>query len=189
MAICKFNQNRFCKYLSHCRNQHVNENCQEIKCENKSCPKRHPKTCKFFQLYNRCKFGEYCAFAHVENPLLVEIKNMKIKHATLEYEMNEKNNEILDLKVKVEVLEDIMNEVVMRVENITTPTKKGTKKRRRVRQTVTPSPADKADDELDREHPQIEEVHGPGVESQTDQESEKELTAEEILALYDSGQE
>ena len=120
----------------------------------------------------------------------MEIKNMKIKHATLEYEMNEKNNEILDLKVKVEVLEDIMNEVVMRVENITTPTKKGTKKRRRVRQTVTPSPAHKADDELDREHPQIEEDHGGhGVESQTDQESEKELTAEEILALYDSGQE
>ena len=40
---------------------------------------------------------------------------------------------------KVEILEAVVNEVVSRVENITTPTKKETKKRRRVNQTPSPS--------------------------------------------------
>ena len=184
-SICKFNQNGFCKFLSHCRNPHINKNCQESNCERKSCLKRHPKVCKFYQLYNRCKFGEYCAFAHHENPLLKEMENLKIKCAILEETLNEKCNEVDDLKVQVEVLEHIVNEVVSRVENITTPTKKGTKKRRRVKQT--PSPAHRGEDDF---QPSVEEDHGQGqgvhpqTEGDTDQ-SDREITAEEILKMYE----
>ena len=187
-TICKFNQIGFCKFLSYCRNMHINEKCSEIKCEDRNCLKRHPKICKFYQLYNRCKFGEYCAFTHKENAQVTEMKELKNKCATMDYDLNEKGNEILDLKVKLEVLEEVVKQVVRRVEGITTPTKEGTKKRRRVKQTLTPSPTPRSN--TDHEH--VEEELGQRSHTQTDQDtdpSDRELTAEEILALYDSGQE
>ena len=111
-----------------------------------------------------------------------------MKHATLEYDMNEKQNEVLDLQIKVEVLEAVVNDVVSRVETITTPTKKGTKKRRRVKQTPSPA-AHKSDADLEQP---VEGAHCRGVHPQeacnTDQ-SDTEITAEEILKMYDSGQE
>ena len=119
----------------------------------------------------------------------MEVNKLRIKCDTLEEDVNEKGNEILDLKIKVEVLEHVLNEVVSRVENITTPTKQGTKKRRRVKQMLTPSPAPKGDGDL--EHP-LEDDHGQGVHSQTDVDTDKsdnEITAEDILKMYDSGQE
>ena len=188
-TICKFNQFGFCKFLSHCRRHHVNEICLEM-CNNCNCPKRHPKTCKFFEKYNRCKFGEYCAFAHKENPLVKEINTLKINEQILKEDLNDTGNEVLDLKKKVEQLENLVEELVNRVENITTPTKKGTKKRRRVKQSVTPSPS-KKDDKEDLEHePTSEEAQGQGGHAQTNEDSdqsENEITVEEIMKIYESG--
>ena len=182
--ICQYNKYGFCKFLSQCRDQHCNEVCQESNCESRNCPRRHPKICQYFERYNRCKFGEYCAFAHRENLIVTEIKKMKIKYDTLEVELNDKRNEVFDLKVKVEALEKLVEEVVIRVESNTTPTKKSSKKRRRVRQT--PSPAHDAVDDRD------EGIHGQGVHAQTDQDSdqsEKSITAEEIVKMYESEKE
>ena len=183
-SICKYNKFGFCKFLTSCRNYHVNEKCQEISCENRTCLKRHPKICKYFELYNRCKFGEYCAFEHRENPLLKEINKLNIKCGTLEGDLNDKLNEVFDLRKKVEALEQVLEEVVIRVETITTPTKKGSTKRRRVKQTVTPSPTHKAGKAP--EHP-VEVNHAPGEKSQTDQDqSDEDITAEEIMRMYES---
>ena len=59
-----------------------------------------------------------------------------------------KNNEVLELKMKV--LKEVVNAVVNSMENITTPTNRGTRKRRKVKQT--PSPAHNDADETDLEH-------------------------------------
>ena len=107
----------------------------------------------------------------------------------MEYDLNEKRNEVLNLKRKLEVLEDVVQKVVSRVETITTPTKKGTKKRRRIKQTPTPSPSHKGEAELVQP---VEEDHGQGAQHQADRDSDQSdcsLTAEDILKLYDSGQE
>ena len=29
-----------------------------------TCPKRHPRMCKFFAMYGRCRFAEKCFFLH-----------------------------------------------------------------------------------------------------------------------------
>ena len=190
-SICKFNQHGFCKFQSYCRKMHVSEHCMETKCENENCLKRHPKNCKFYDAYNRCKFGEYCAFAHKENPLVKEMKTLKISHAILSEDLNEKANEVMDLKDKVEALETIVMELVNRVENIVTPTQKGTNKRRRLKQTLTPSPNKKNEDidDKDIEDP-TEEVHDKEGTTQTGQDSdegESEITVEEIMKMYESG--
>ena len=191
-TICKFNQFGFCKFLSNCRKHHINENCQETVCENRNCLKRHPKNCKYFDLYKRCKFGVYCAFAHREDPLVKDIKALKLNYAILAEDLNDKRNEVDDLKVKVEVLENIVIEVMNRVENITTPTKKGTRKRRRVKQTPSPPQVHKPDGvgAVEPNEPVEEDLDGNSVKSQTEweqEESENEISVEEILKMYESG--
>ena len=56
----------------------------------------------------------------------------------LEENLNDKSNENLEMKERFD--ENIVSELMVRVEAVTTPTKRGTKKRRRVKQNVTPSP-------------------------------------------------
>ena len=104
----------------------------------------------------------------------------------LEYYLNEKANEILGLKVQLEVLKEVVKEVVSRVENITTPTKTGTKKRRRVKQTLTPSPTPKSNADLDHVEEELGNQYLPDHETDL---SEMEITDEEIIAMYDTGQE
>ena len=82
-------------------------------------------------------------------------------------------------------------ELVNRVENIATPTKKGTNKRRRLKQTLTPSPNKKNEDidDKDLEDP-TDEVHDKKGTIQTGQDSdecESEITVEEIMKMYESG--
>ena len=92
-SICKFNQSGFCKYKEHCRKQHVMDVCPTSMCNNMSCLLRHPKVCKFFLSFMRCKFGEACAFLHgpdkqtdAENisELEQEIQHVKAKISEVE---------------------------------------------------------------------------------------------------------
>ena len=63
-TICKFNQSGFCKFQSHCRKHHIMEICPNHKCTNMTCVLRHPKLCKYFTNFRRCKFEESCAYLH-----------------------------------------------------------------------------------------------------------------------------
>ena len=90
----------FCKFGDKCRKHHIYEICSEVNCENKNCFKRHPKTCKFYDMYKRCNFNDYCIYAHRESPKVCEINILKIKVETLEEDINDKSNEVMDFKEK-----------------------------------------------------------------------------------------
>ena len=62
--VCRFSKFGYCKYKENCRKIHFNEICKETRCATKSCSKRHPKMCRFFQFYGNCKFGEFCHYNH-----------------------------------------------------------------------------------------------------------------------------
>ena len=70
--------------------------------------------------------------AHRENEEPIEINALIVRIETLEIDLNERGNEVIDLDVKVEALELIVKEIDERVNNITTPSKKEQKKRRRI---------------------------------------------------------
>ena len=107
-----------------------------------------------------------------------------MNYAIIAEDLNDKRNEVSDLKEKVEALEDIVMEVVNRIESITTPTKKGTKKRRRIKQTPSPLQTVKTDRcDVEPKHP-VEELHS---QETGHGESENEITAEEINKMYESG--
>ena len=67
LNVCRYFKFGFCKFTDMCKFMHVNQCCENPSCEIKQCNLRHPRICKFYRDYNRCKFGEWCAFKHVEH--------------------------------------------------------------------------------------------------------------------------
>ena len=113
-GICKFNQNGFCKFGERCRNRHINEICDKESC--KSCQLRHPKRCRYFFLNGSCKFGVNCAYRHENSPekikiddlerklneAIEKIENLKEIVLELKSELEEKRNEMMAKKQKVQ---------------------------------------------------------------------------------------
>ena len=94
-TICKFNQTGFCKFLSHCRNQHVMDIYPTNQCKDMHCVLRHPRTCKFFSNFGRCKFDEECAYLH------------NSRNQTIDLEIRELESELRKTKTKIKELENI----------------------------------------------------------------------------------
>ena len=103
--VCTHYQFGFCKHKNFCRRRHVEEKCESLGCDTRNCEKRHPISCKYFQVYKRCKFGEFCAFDHKPSydPLQEEIKTLKAKIDVVEKEINLKNTEILHALERIEI--------------------------------------------------------------------------------------
>ena len=64
-AICMFYKYGFCKFKTNCKNKHVTKVCDDEKCSQSICQKRHPRMCRFFHNYGSCKLGITCAYSHV----------------------------------------------------------------------------------------------------------------------------
>ena len=196
--ICNHDKYGYCKFTQVCRKYHVQEICLENKCEHQNCLKRHPKNCRFFSIYQRCKFGEYCAFKHSENEQRKEIDELKDKVKHLEDKDSDKSKDILELNDRIEMLyatveqlvterEDNLNEAVKAHE--TTPAVKGNKKRRKVKQHPTPSPThqhpapNKTLNQRTAHHHEDDGDHA--VTNNLTGYDTKALTAEEIAKLYE----
>ena len=60
----------FCKYKhKKCRFLHPENRCKDymknLKCDNKDCPDRHPKVCKWQKTRSGCRRGDECEYLHV----------------------------------------------------------------------------------------------------------------------------
>ena len=96
--ICTFNKNGYCKYQEVCRKQHENKMCENSSCDILRCRFRHPRPCKYYKRYKRCKFDP-CAFLHIDNDegfekLKSDNQNMQCRITLLE----EKLDKFLDTK-------------------------------------------------------------------------------------------
>ena len=93
--VCKFFQFGHCKFADKCRKRHIREICQE-ECRDENCQLRHPKHCRFFVKYKRCKFGDFCSYKHRES--------------SPEFEYSEIQKELISLKSKIECFEKLIEE-------------------------------------------------------------------------------
>ena len=91
-SICLHNKFGHCKFRETCRHPHNNEICEETNCEINKCSKRHPKSCRYFKDFNRCKFGDFCSFVHRE-----------LKNDAKEQELNEVKARLVNLENIVKV--------------------------------------------------------------------------------------
>ena len=113
--------------------KYVDELCGDYSCDTSVCIKRHPKQCKFYKYYNRCKFNP-CKYSHTskENEKMKEIdekvceiedllKNKidignKIK--IYDEKINSLENTIKSLEVKIMNQNEIINEITKRENNV-----------------------------------------------------------------------
>ena len=96
--ICKHNQKGFCKFGQQCRNRHEKEICGKSDCDQVDCEKRHPQPCRFFMIYEFCKFGDECAYLH------------KVRSETLK--IRELVDRIVASEEKIRYLETLMKQQV-----------------------------------------------------------------------------
>ena len=73
--------------------------------------KRHPRVCRFWREFGRCKFSEYCSYRHkfsaVQEPNAAfesDLHDIKAKLENLENQLREKDNEISELNTRIENL-------------------------------------------------------------------------------------
>ena len=104
--ICNYNKFGFCKFGENCRKQHVNEICEEMSCDVRSCVQRHPRECKFYKEYQRCKFGEWCHFAHIHKE--TEMQRITLENENMQRKLSELENKMLD---KDKVIEYILEKL------------------------------------------------------------------------------
>ena len=88
-TICQFSKFGHCRFSVNCRLLHVKEICESESCETSKCPKRHPKACKFYAEYRRCKFGDYCSYSHDIKELFKEDTELRLE--TLEKDVKNKD--------------------------------------------------------------------------------------------------
>ena len=102
VKVCKYNQTGFCKFNEHCRNRHEDEICGNSKCDNMECEKRHPRPCKYYLLYDFCKFGDNCAYLHKEREDKTVMKDLKNRLEVAEDRIKCLEKQILQLGVEKE---------------------------------------------------------------------------------------
>ena len=144
VAICLHNKFGFCKHGEKCRNRHIQEICNNDECKVNECARRHPKECRYFRLFKRCKFGEYCAFSHEIplDPAFEELKVVKQNLKDLEKEVRDKNEEIKDILKNIEKSLNALN-LLKVLPNSTTKNNISTNKSTLTMVSVNPSNTEK----------------------------------------------
>ena len=111
--ICLYNKFGHCKFRETCRLQHINEICEIPSCETETCLKRHPRSCRFFTDFKRCKFGTYCSFSHKIPDTSLEVqengnvlREMISRLNTLETVVKQNENEVKNVNEKLKTVEE-----------------------------------------------------------------------------------
>ena len=101
-TICKFNQSGFCKFQSHCRKQHIMEICNNMQCSMVTCTYRHPRVCRYFINFGRCKFADSCSYLHKIDDKVSELRSEQVKEIEqLRQEVEELHKQVEDLRNQI----------------------------------------------------------------------------------------
>ena len=110
--LCKFYKFGHCKFSEKCHQMHVHDVCVNTTCEIATCSKRHPRPCKFYQRFRRCKFDP-CSYAHEDTFEISEIKRLN----TL---LENKSKDLESLTLKTDQLESIINKLRSEISALST---------------------------------------------------------------------
>ena len=100
--LCKFNKFGFCKFRNNCFRKHFDQKCENGQCDVKSCHLRHPKKCRYFMIYENCKFGEFCKFNHDVLETIRESKQMD----DIRKKLDELRNRIIEKEKEITIKDD-----------------------------------------------------------------------------------
>ena len=108
MDVCVYNQTGYCKFGERCNRVHIKEICQRgEECADPECCKRHPRRCRYFYNYGKCKLGEKCAYRHDEETKESKIKTLEMEVKHLKEEMNNLKSEMNKIVEMLEVEKEV----------------------------------------------------------------------------------
>ena len=108
-SICLYNKFGHCRYKDTCRHRHVSIICDTVNCNIALCDKRHPKICRYFLNYGRCKFNP-CSYSHILN----DMENEKV--AKIQDCIADLKSEIYELKCMITSNSEKLNQMVVQFE-------------------------------------------------------------------------
>ena len=108
--FCSWFKFGYNKHKEFCRRQHINHLCEKIDCEVLSCSSRHPKTCKFYRDYGKCKFNP-CMFSHVEKENNDQIDILKKENVSILKKLVDIDNSISELESKIQQSEELITKL------------------------------------------------------------------------------
>ena len=117
-SVCSFNKYGYCKFRKNCRKTHVDESCKDQECEIRTCRFRHPKPCRYFQDFRRCKFSD-CKFKHIEDENDA-IEMMKNENRIILAKLNaiDENIKLLDYQEKMLEMENTLKNEISAKDNV-----------------------------------------------------------------------
>ena len=127
---CNFNNRGFCKSKTECKNRHSDVVCDNQKCEEENCDKRHPFQCKYGI---HCRFNKKnkCLYAHVtlasddgkldalDKAFNKRVNKLENSIVSMQNELIGKDSIIKDLKDKVNELEEMFDNLKDNLRNKT----------------------------------------------------------------------
>ena len=120
--LCLYNKFGFCKFRDTCKFRHVQEKCENSDCEVNNCQRRHPKECRYWRDFNRCKFGDYCLYKHETSrprqPFENEFEIVKQELERLLKLLAEKDEKICVIMKNFENVEKAENEAKIKYDNV-----------------------------------------------------------------------
>ena len=125
--VCRYNKFGYCRYKETCRNLHENEVCESQSCEIYACNKRHPRHCRYYRDYNRCKFNP-CKFKHVKYPSPeTEIEKLREDQTKVSAKVNEIDillNEKMNLEKDIKICNDKLDVFEKKIQTVEETLKK-----------------------------------------------------------------
>ena len=110
--VCSWNKFGYYKHREYCRIRHVKELCENYACDISNCTLRHPKSCKFYRDYGKCKFNP-CMFLHVENEKEVQIDTLKKENESFKNQLTNIEKSIAELDAKIVKSEEIISKLIV----------------------------------------------------------------------------
>ena len=85
------------------------ETCPISQCKDKDCKLRHPRFCRFFFQFGKCKFDDDCAYLHesTQTNLDDEIKNLKSEVDQIKSRNTELEKILLSMKSEIAALKEV----------------------------------------------------------------------------------
>ena len=110
--VCSWNKFGFCKHREFCRKYHEKKLCETQACDILNCLLRHPKKCKFYTEYKRCKFDP-CAYKHIDSDINDDmIENMRKENKALLNQLEQVRMDLDVLAVKERESEETINRLI-----------------------------------------------------------------------------
>ena len=95
-----------CRYSDSCRFKHVTIVCDDGQCKIQNCEKRHPKICKYYRDYRRCKFTVGCKYKHENQNDKFDKLQKELEIIRKNYPYNEKENRYKKLEEELKLLKE-----------------------------------------------------------------------------------